>query len=56
MAHLYFHLQMLAELEMKIEINVPSPIFEEMNCRRTRCAYGEKQCAALWFIIPIQFD
>jgi hypothetical protein len=47
MAHLYFHLQMLADLEMKIEINSSSPILGETNCWRTRGDYDEKQCAAL---------
>jgi hypothetical protein len=46
MAHLYFHLQILADLGMKIEMNLSSPIFGETNCWRTRGDYGEKQCAA----------
>jgi hypothetical protein len=56
MAHLYFRLQILADLEMKIQINPSPPIFGETNCWRTRGDYAEKQCAALWLIIPIQFD
>jgi hypothetical protein len=47
MAHLYFHLQMLADLDMKIEINLSSPIFGETNYRRTHGDYGEKLCAVL---------
>jgi hypothetical protein len=47
MAHLYFHLQMLTDLEMKIEINPSTPILGETNCWRTRGDYDEKQCAAL---------
>jgi hypothetical protein len=43
MAHLYFHRQMLADLEMKIEINPSSPIFGETNCRQTRGEDAEKQ-------------
>jgi hypothetical protein len=55
-ARLYFHLQMLADLEMNIDITTSSPISGETNCGRTRGDYGEKQCASLVFIIPTQFD
>jgi hypothetical protein len=47
MTRLYFHLQMLADLEMKLEIILSSPISGETNWRRTRGDNGEQHGAAL---------